>query len=179
MTYQGQERPIVIANLLLGQNLRAVREGRSRGLSFPADRKRFHELRAQADLILIGGNTARNEPYGSTPVPLVVLSRHSLPELTERNPLATVRFEPLESALTELKGRYRHILIEAGPLIIREALTKKLADRFYLSISNIDGDLSAPEVNLTEALSNYELEERQEVEGGSFLVYSLAPTSKK
>lgn len=39
-------------------------DGRSRGLSTPADKAVFRVLRAQADVVLVGAGTARTEGYG-------------------------------------------------------------------------------------------------------------------
>ena len=65
----------IIANLILGRDGGTSIRGRSAPLSSSSDRKRFHELRAMSDAIVIGGETARCEPYGKTPVPLIVVTR--------------------------------------------------------------------------------------------------------
>ena len=79
---------LVMANLVMGSDGSTTLEGSSKTLSSPQDRLRFHELRAQASAILIGGNTARNEPYATTPLPLVVISRTgNIPESVLANPL--------------------------------------------------------------------------------------------
>jgi hypothetical protein len=45
-------------------------------------------MRKEFDVILIGGETARNEPYGKTPIPLVVISRSStVPVMVAANPM--------------------------------------------------------------------------------------------
>jgi hypothetical protein len=70
----------VAANLVIGADGSTTRGGSSRGLSFEADRQRFHQLRGEFDVILVGGNTARSEPYSKTPIPLIVLTHGALPQ---------------------------------------------------------------------------------------------------
>ena len=43
----------------------ATLDGRSAGLSGPADRRLFHHLRAMCDVVLVGAGTVRVEGYGS------------------------------------------------------------------------------------------------------------------
>ena len=169
-------KPLIVGNLLLSHAGRAVREGSSKALSFPADRRRFHQLRSQADLILIGGNTARNEPYGTTPVPLLVLSRSALAPSIASNHHASVLNSSLAQALSHIDHGFRSILLEAGPSLIKEALEAKLIDTFYLTISNTEGDADAPRYDLSSALGTYVLIEEEPVDGGTFFTYSLAPT---
>lgn len=165
-----------MGNLLLSRDGRAVREGSSKALSFPADRRRFHQLRAQADLILIGGNTARNEPYGTTPVPLLVLSRSALAPSVANNPRASVLNTSLAQALSHIDPEFRTILLEAGPSLIKEALEAKLVETFYLTISNAEGDQDAPSYDMSSALGAYRLIAEEPVDDGTFFTYSLAPT---
>lgn len=167
---------LIVGNLLLSRDGRAVREGSSRALSFPADRRRFHQLRSQADLILIGGNTARNEPYRTTPVPLIVLSRSAHAPSVASNHHASVLNSSLTQALSQIDPEFRSILIEAGPSLIKEALETKLVETFYLTISNAEGDQDAPSYDVSSALGAYALIEEEPVDGGTFFTYSLAPT---
>lgn len=169
---------LIVGNLLLSRDGRAVREGSSRALSFPADRRRFHQLRSQADLILIGGNTARNEPYRTTPVPLIVLSRSAHAPSVASNHHASVLNSSLTQALSQIDPEFRSILIEAGPSLIKEALETKLVETFYLTISNAEGDQDAPSYDVSSALGAYALIEEEPVDGGTFFTYSLAPTSE-
>ncbi len=57
-------RPRVLLNMVSSADGRATFEGRSGGLSSPADRALFHALRAPADGVLIGAGTVRAERYG-------------------------------------------------------------------------------------------------------------------
>jgi riboflavin-specific deaminase-like protein len=52
----------------------ATRDGRSAGLSSPADKQVFHHLRATCDVILVGAGTARREAYKPARVPVALVS---------------------------------------------------------------------------------------------------------
>ncbi len=176
-------RSRVVANLLLSQDNRATLGGSSKALSFPADRSRFHELRKSAALIVIGGNTARHEPYATTPTPLVVLT-HS-PTLADLgsvalNPQARIAHGEIDLLLDDLRdsvGPGTSILIEAGPALITRALELHAIDDLYLSRSDLLGDPNAPAYDLANLLHNYQLVEEREASGGSFRRYLLAPTT--
>ncbi|MFZ4518840.1 MAG: dihydrofolate reductase family protein [Microthrixaceae bacterium] len=88
-------RPWVMANMVASVDGAFAAEGRSGGLSGPADRAVFHVLRGLADMILVAAGTARAERYrrptadaataeerrarGQAPVPrLAVVSRRAL-----------------------------------------------------------------------------------------------------
>jgi riboflavin-specific deaminase-like protein len=58
------DRPYTIANFVSSADGRAAFQGRSGGLSDPADRQLFHGLREQVDAILVGTGTLRVERYG-------------------------------------------------------------------------------------------------------------------
>ncbi len=59
------ERPRHLrANMAMSLDGAATVEGRSGGLSGPADRALFHTLRALADVVLVGAATVRIEGYG-------------------------------------------------------------------------------------------------------------------
>jgi riboflavin biosynthesis pyrimidine reductase len=60
----GSERPRVLLNMVSTVDGRATLDGRSAPLSGAADRALFHALRADADAILVGGATVREERYG-------------------------------------------------------------------------------------------------------------------
>jgi riboflavin-specific deaminase-like protein len=57
------DRPYVALNTVCSVDGRAAIDGRSRGLSGPADREVFHHLRSQADAVMVGAGTAREERY--------------------------------------------------------------------------------------------------------------------
>ncbi|HEX5223615.1 MAG TPA: dihydrofolate reductase family protein [Solirubrobacteraceae bacterium] len=57
-------RPRVLLNMVSSLDGRGSLEGRSAGLSGPADRELFHALRTAADAVLVGAGTLRTERYG-------------------------------------------------------------------------------------------------------------------
>lgn len=146
----------VMANLVIGSDGSTTVAGSSKTLSSPQDRLRFHELRAQASAILIGGNTARNEPYASTPLPLIVISRTgNIPESVLANPLLHVwELDPI-SAVQRARTEFgENILVEGGIELLRELLAAEVIDQIFLTISEKTGgeniyDLSALTRNFT------------------------------
>jgi riboflavin biosynthesis pyrimidine reductase len=58
-------RPRIAINMITSVDARVTKDGRSGGLSGEADRELFHALRAQADAVMAGANTARIERYGA------------------------------------------------------------------------------------------------------------------
>ena len=140
----------VMANLVLGSDGSTTLDGSSKSLSSADDRKRFHELRAQASVILIGGNTARSEPYAETPVPLIVITRTGqIPENVRKNPMARIwELDPI-SAIEKAREEFGdNILVEGGMKLVEELLIAKKIDELYLTLSHKSGgeniyDLSA------------------------------------
>lgn len=140
----------VMANLVLGSDGSTTLDGSSKSLSSVDDRKRFHELRTRASAILIGGNTARSEPYSKTPVPLVVITRTGqIPENVRRNPLARIwELDPISAIEKARKEFGENILVEGGMNLIQELLLANQIKELYLTISYKSGgeniyDLSA------------------------------------
>lgn len=158
----------VLANLIVGGDGSTTLGGRSAGLSSPEDRRRFHTLRAGADCILIGGNTARNEPYSATPCPLFVLTHGALPEQIAVNEKAQILPVSLARALEILEGI---VLIEAGPNLIGEGLSQNLIDEFHLTITKKSSGEN--HINIQNFLSGYEETSRSEIGDDTFLVYEL------
>ena len=102
---------VVMANLVMGADGSTSIRGSSSALSSKLDRLRFHELRKRASVILIGGNTARNEPYAKTPLPLVILTlKNQIPDEVLANPnLEVWQLDPVEAvakAQIEFPGIY-------------------------------------------------------------------------
>jgi riboflavin-specific deaminase-like protein len=58
------DRPYTIVNFVASADGHAAFQGRSRGLSDPADRELFHGLRERVDAIIVGTSTLRLERYG-------------------------------------------------------------------------------------------------------------------
>ena len=57
-------RPYVVLDMVASADGKAALEGRTKGLSGPADRQVFHHLRTQADAVMVGAGTLRAERYG-------------------------------------------------------------------------------------------------------------------
>ena len=124
----------IIANLILGRDGGTSIRGRSAPLSSSSDRKRFHELRAMSDAIVIGGETARCEPYGKTPVPLIVVTRsQEVPGSAHANPLAQISNEDIPETLRSARNQFHTVLIEAGANFVADALAADLIDDLYIT----------------------------------------------
>ncbi|HEY4898464.1 MAG TPA: dihydrofolate reductase family protein, partial [Candidatus Nanopelagicaceae bacterium] len=138
---------------------------------FPADRQRFHQLRQEFDAILIGGSTARNEPYKKTPVPLIVLSHTELPLNIAANPLAVHWNLSIAEAIPQAAHIYGDLLIEAGPRLVREALSAGLVTELFLTISKSASDENPVDIaELTRGAVEISREESSE---GVFLRYRV------
>ncbi len=164
----------VAANLIVGRDGSTSLGGSSAGLSFPADRLRFHQLRQEFGAILIGGNTARHEPYEKTPVPLVVLTHGSLPTRLEGNQSAVAWDLPLASAVERATTEFGDLLFESGPTLLEQAIAEGLIQELFLTISEkVGGEGGIHLQDLT--LGALEIS-KVAVAGGQFLHYRLAPS---
>ena len=117
--------------------------GGSAQLSSKVDRLKFHELRSKANSILIGGNTARNEPYERTPVPLVIISKSGeIPEGVRNNPLVNIWDLDPASAVSKAQGLFGpDVLVEGGIALLSALLQANLIQELFLTISaKTDGD---------------------------------------
>ena len=166
----------VIANLIVGADGSTTKAGSSIGLSTPADRKLFHELRAQSAAIIIGGNTARREPYKKTPVPLYIIT-HSNLRLQPKNQLAKQINLPPASAMESIFADFKdqsnsQLLVEAGPKLLQELIELNLVQRLYLTVNLKQSGENKIDLNLL--LSKFELIKNEEVGGCEFKVFQLA-----
>jgi riboflavin biosynthesis pyrimidine reductase len=150
-------------SLVIGADGSLTRNGSSREISSTTDRQRFLALRRECDVIMIGGSTARSEPYERTPVPLIILSRL----LTEHaNPKAVIwQSAPREAIARAVKEFGTHILIEGGPRLFRELLP--VITRIHLTITDKNGD--TPGFNWKEEFLGFSQESYEEREGENFL----------
>lgn len=57
-------RPYVVLNMVSSLDGKAALQGHTRGLGGEADRELFHNLRTQADALMVGAGTVRAERYG-------------------------------------------------------------------------------------------------------------------
>ena len=159
----------VLANLVLGSDGSTTLDGSSKALSSASDRKRFHELRALASAILIGGNTARTEPYASTPVPLVVITRSGeIPASVRSNPKAQIWELDAVSAANRAGEEFGgNILVEGGMRLVQELLIANQIDELYLTLSNKSGGENV--YDLIALTRDFTVESSEKVEGETFL----------
>jgi dihydrofolate reductase len=155
----------VAANLVIGGDGSTTLGGSSAALSFPADRIRFHQLR---------GDTARREPYSKTPLPLIVLTHHTLPNQVATNPLAIAWHMNLIEAIPVAQEVYGDLIIEAGPALIRPAIQGGYLTELFITKSERAGGEGV--IDLTKLLEGWTVLSDEVVAGGHFLHYRLAPS---
>jgi riboflavin biosynthesis pyrimidine reductase len=159
----------VLANLVLGSDGSTSLDGSSKSLSSAEDRRRFHEVRAQASVILIGGNTARTEPYAQTPVPLVVITRSGeIPESVRANPKTHVwELDPISAVEKALKEFGGTVLVEGGIRLVQELLLANQIDELYLTLSKISGGENV--YDLSALTREFTVESSEKIDGETFL----------
>lgn len=158
---------MVWANFLIAANGASTLRGSSSALSSLRDRQRFHDLRAEAKAIVIGGNTFRREPYRSSPLPLYVATRGNIEMLRERNPLATfLHLSPQEIVEHARKKEGNPILIEAGGQFLSPLLRNTSITNLYLTRSKSSGD--GDFYSLDDDLRQYQCVEREEFAEATF-----------
>jgi riboflavin biosynthesis pyrimidine reductase len=131
---------IATANLIVGNDGSTTSNNSSIGLSTDEDRLRFQQLRSRSDLILIGGNTARREPYKRTPVPLYILT-HAKVRLQPKNQLAKQFSLGIGELFSEISNNFPptdstspiNLLVEAGPILLKQMIELSLIDHLYLT----------------------------------------------
>jgi riboflavin biosynthesis pyrimidine reductase len=131
---------IATANLIVGSDGSTTANNSSIGLSTDDDRLRFKQLRSKSDLILIGGNTARREPYKRTPVPLYILT-HAKVRLQPKNQLAKQFSMGITDLFSEISNNFLpteitspiNLLVEAGPTLLQEMIDLSLINHLYLT----------------------------------------------
>jgi riboflavin biosynthesis pyrimidine reductase len=156
----------VVASLVVGSDGSTSKESKSAGVSSAADRRAFLARRRVVDCIIIGGNTARYEPYNRTPVPLVVLSR-SLVNPVSGNHLAHMwNASPAEAVERATKQFGENILIEGGYSMICELLDENLLDGIELSVTPESGGDGI--IDWKELIARFDTCEITEDEGTHF-----------
>ena len=166
---------ITSANLIVGADGSTTLANSSMGLSTDEDRRRFHELRSKNDLILIGGNTARREPYKRTPIPLYILT-HTKVRLQPKNQLAKqFALSPAE-LINVLKSSFNpeqsgpiNVLVEAGPTLLKQMIDEGLIDNLYLTI-NLE-KTGENHIQLAQLTNNFELIKSENIPPCNFLFY--------
>jgi len=165
---------IVTANLIVGKDGSTSISGSSTPLSTQEDRERFQALRLKNDLILIGGNTARREPYKKTPIPLYILT-HTKVRLQPKNQLAKQFSLSAKELISEIGSKFEsgkeviNMLVEAGPSLLTQMISDSLIDQFYLTINlELTGD---NQISISDLTRSFELVESEIVGSCEFRLY--------
>ena len=143
----------VTVTLVVGADGSTSKNGNSAGVSSAADRSEFLARRRLADCILIGGNTARTEPYHRTPVPVVVLSKSLINPLADNRLAHCWNLSPAKAIERATTTFGSNIHVEAGVGIIRELIAANLVDILELSITDVVG--GEDPINIAELLSHF------------------------
>lgn len=156
----------VVATLVVGSDGSTSKESRSAGVSSPEDRKAFLQRRREVDVIIVGGNTARHEPYNRTPVPLVVISR-SLVNPVQGNHLALFWNCSPVMAVDKARSLFgERILIEGGVAMINELLAHKKIDQLELSVTPASGGEHS--IDIKKLLAHFSHIQKREESGTIF-----------
>ena len=156
----------IVATLVVGSDGSTSKESRSAGVSSVADRQVFLQRRREVDCIIIGGNTARHEPYNRTPVPLVVISR-SLVNPVQGNHLALLwNCSPVQAIEKARRQFGDKILIEGGITMINELIDHGVIDQLELSVTPASG--GDERIDWKELSARFSHCTSHEVEGTTF-----------
>ena len=156
----------IVATLVVGSDGSTSKESRSAGVSSPQDRQLFLQRRREVDCIIVGGNTARHEPYNRTPVPLVVISR-SLVNPVQGNHLALFwNCSPVDAVEKARKLFGEKILIEGGISMINDLIDNNKIDRLELSVTPSTG--GEDKIDYKALLARFAHCESLEIEGTHF-----------
>jgi riboflavin biosynthesis pyrimidine reductase len=155
-----------VATLVVGQDGSATKNASSADISSKADREIFLNRRRHVDVIIIGGNTARNESYRRSPVPVIVCSRGSIHPL-EENPIAQIwNCSPSEAVDKARKLFGDNILIEGGPKMIMDLVDNQKIDQLELSLTQVSGGENIVDWQLL--LSKFKNIEVKQIDGTHF-----------
>ena len=156
----------IVASLVVGSDGSTVSDLRSAGVSSLADRKMFLQRRREVDAIIIGGNTARGEPYNKTPVPLVVISR-TLVNPVQGNHLAHFwNCSPVQAVEKARKLFGENILVEGGVSMINNLIENNVLDQLELSVTPATGGENR--IDWKALLAKFKTLHMQEVDGTQF-----------
>ena len=157
----------IIATLVVGADGSTSKYGNSAGVTTALDRSEFLQRRRNADCIIIGGNTARSEPYQRTPVPVVVLSRALVNPLSGNRLAHCWNLSPVKAVDKALETFGPRIHIEAGATVIEELVTAGRIDELELSITAItDGE---DKLDVENFLTHFTIIKDQSVDGTRFI----------
>ena len=157
----------IFASLVVGADGSTTKGGNSRGITSGVDRTAFLTRRRSADFLLIGGETARVEPYHRTPVPVVISSRSMINSLADNRLAHWWNLSAAEALAKGIKKFGENVLVESGPSIIDELLLNRSLDGIYLSITSVTGGENP--IDIATLLGNFDEIDRKEVEGTQFI----------
>ncbi len=157
----------VTVTLVTGSDGSTSKGGNSAGVSSAADRTSFLARRRAADCILIGGNTARTEPYQRTPVPVVVISRSLINPLANNRLAHCWNLTPVKALDRAIKTFGPNVHVEAGASIIDELLSAGRVDALELSITEVSG--GEDKVDLAKLLSHFSQQSEKIADGTRFI----------
>lgn len=157
----------VTVTLVAGSDGSTSKGGNSAGVSSAADRTSFLARRRAADCILIGGNTARTEPYQRTPVPVVVISKSLINPLANNRLAHCWNLTPVKALDRAIKTFGPNVHVEAGASIIDELISADRVDALELSITEVSGGEDT--VDLAKLLSYFSQQSEKTVDGTRFI----------
>jgi riboflavin biosynthesis pyrimidine reductase len=156
----------VFATLVTGSDGSTTKGGSSRAITSGADRTEFLARRCSADFILIGGKTARSEPYHRTPVPVVVASRSMVNALADNRDAHWWNCSPSSALDRGIKKFGSNVLVEGGASFIFELISNGSLDGIYLSVTPESG--GEAKIDYQELLAKFSEVTEREVDGTKF-----------
>jgi len=157
----------VFASLVVGSDGSTSKGGNSREVSSGIDRTTFLERRRKADFLLIGGQTARCEPYHRTPVPVVVSSRSMINSLADNRLAHWWNLSPAAALLKGIEKFGGNVLVESGPTLLDQLISSKSLDGIYLSVTSVVGGENP--IKVSDLLEKFTEVTRSEIEGTIFI----------
>lgn len=148
------------ANILIDP-LGRVRSGKnSAPLSSKNDRERFHQLRAWADCIVVGGQTHRSEPYHLTSLPVISYSK------------SQKAISDWPGEFLEIAKRYgSKILVEAGPNLLHQLLDANVIDQIHITqTTRRSDDATSPVFDLSR-IKDWKVISQEMDEENAFKIY--------
>jgi dihydrofolate reductase len=115
---------------------------------------------------LIGGKSARSEPYHRTPVPVVVASRSMVNALADNRDAHWWNCSPNSALDRGIKKFGSNVLVEGGASFIFELISNGSLDGIYLSVTPESG--GEAKIDYQELLAKFSEVTEREVDGTKF-----------